>query len=297
MKESIAQTISKGALTEQSAKRSGRIKKRNYEESVIQITEKPFSGLSSYRYIVDLNDNPVSAEKFQSFDPNVRLTKGLYTISYVPLKSKYRNPKFPYLIGQDLVRIRVTVSGPKHWNMVCTRIPELAWINRNTDVGELFSIAKKHPGLTIRFGIKLPQYCKKIEDKEKCNFTILVADINNLKRINDTYGHDYGDILIQNGASMLRRIWGEQSIYRIGGDEFVILYPDAKKESVEKDIVSLNQIIEDFNIQNNSKFLRLQIAIGMASYNPETDQEYMDVFRRADSAMYEDKKLKKSKDR
>lgn len=139
--------------------------------------------------------------------------------------------------------------------------------------------------------------CKKIEDKEKCNFTILVADINNLKRINDTYGHDYGDILIQNGASMLRRVWDEQAIYRIGGDEFVILYPDAKKESVEKDIVSLNQIIEDFNIQNNSKFLRLQMAIGMASYNPETDKEYMDVFRRADSAMYEDKKRKKSMDR
>lgn len=138
---------------------------------------------------------------------------------------------------------------------------------------------------------------KKIEDKEKCNFTILVADINNLKRINDTYGHDYGDILIQNGASMLRRVWGEQSIYRIGGDEFVVLYPNAEKESVEKDIVSLNQIIEEFNIQNNSKFLRLQMAIGMASYNPETDKEYMDVFRRADSAMYEDKKKKKSMDR
>lgn len=189
MKESIAQTISKGALTEQSAKRSGRIKRKNYGESVTEITEKPFSGLSSYRYIVNLNDDPVSAEKFQSFDPNVRLTKGLYTISYVPLKSKYRNPKFPYLIGQDLVRIRVTVSGPKHWDMVCTRVPELAWVNRNTDIGELFSIAKKHPGLTIRFGIKLPQYCKKIEDKAEA----MGIDIDHKPLVSYAWGKSFSD--------------------------------------------------------------------------------------------------------
>jgi hypothetical protein len=80
------------------------------------------------------------------------------------LCDKVRNPKFPYLIGQDLVRIRVTVSGPKHWDMICTRVPELGWVKRNSTLtGEMFRIAKMHPGLVLRFGIDFPKYCKKIE--------------------------------------------------------------------------------------------------------------------------------------
>ena len=55
--------------------------------------------------------------------------------------------------------------------------------------------------------------------------------------------------------------------------------------------------IEEYNRQNSTKELFLQMAIGMAMYDPETDQEYMDVFRRADSAMYEDKKNKKNKNK
>ena len=134
---------------------------------------------------------------------------------------------------------------------------------------------------------------KKIESKEKIDFTVLVADINNLKKTNDVYGHDYGDRLIQNGAAMLKRVWGEQGIYRIGGDEFAIIYPNAQKETVEKEILSLDESINDYNNQNPNEALYLQMAIGMATYNPETDKEYMDVFRRADNAMYENKKAKK----
>ncbi len=134
---------------------------------------------------------------------------------------------------------------------------------------------------------------KKIEDKGNCNFTVLVADINGLKKINDTYGHDFGDILIQNGAAILKEVWGKQSIYRIGGDEFVILYPDANKEAVEKEIAQLDAIISNFNTQHNRRALHLEMAVGMAIYDPEIDKKYMDVFRRADSAMYENKKVKK----
>lgn len=134
---------------------------------------------------------------------------------------------------------------------------------------------------------------KKLESKEKCKFTVLVTDINGLKMVNDTYGHEYGDLLIQNGAALLKKIWKKQPIFRIGGDEFVILYADAEKEKVEKEIASLEAIINDFNILNNSKALYLQMAVGMSEYNPETDTEYMDVFRRADSAMYQNKRLKK----
>lgn len=87
--------------------------------------------------------------------------------------------------------------------------------------------------------------------------------------------------------------WGDKSIYGVGGDEFVILYPNAVKETVEKEIEALDKVIDELNKQNNRKALHLQMAIGMAEYDSETDKRYMDVFHRADSAMYENKKAKK----
>ena len=66
-----------------------------------------------------------------------------------------------------------------------------------------------------------------------------------------------------------------------------------KTECANERILLFEETIEDYNRQNNCEGLNLQMAIGMAVYNPETDAEYMDVFRSADSAMYEDKKQKK----
>jgi diguanylate cyclase (GGDEF)-like protein len=125
------------------------------------------------------------------------------------------------------------------------------------------------------------------------DFGIVMCDLNYLKRINDNYGHEYGDILIQTGADLLKKVWKNNFIYRIGGDEFTIIYSDVEKELVEKDILLLEEEINNYNLKNDGKKLGLQMAIGMAIYDPENDLEYMDVFRKADSAMYENKKQKK----
>ena len=134
---------------------------------------------------------------------------------------------------------------------------------------------------------------KQIRDKEPVDFVIVVVDINDLKLVNDTYGHDYGDKLIQNGAAILKKVWRSDFIYRVGGDEFVILYSDVKAEWIEKKIILFEEAIEDYNRENACKELYLQMAIGAAVYDGKTDEEYADVFRRADSIMYEDKKEKK----
>lgn len=121
-----------------------------------------------YTYLVSIKENPISLKDFKELKPEIRATRGFYTIQYIPSGSYKRNPKFPYLIGQDLVRLRVTVSGPAHWKKLCERVPELAWIDRNSTLTmDMFEIAKKHPGLILRFGINFSKYCKMIEDKAK----------------------------------------------------------------------------------------------------------------------------------
>lgn len=133
---------------------------------------------------------------------------------------------------------------------------------------------------------------KQINSKEDLDFAVVVIDINDLKIVNDSYGHEYGDILIQNAASVLKKVWRKDS-YRIGGDEFAVVLKNADNEKLKKDIMILESEIETFRKQNTREEFYLQMAIGMTVYNPETDGEYMDAFRRADSAMYEDKKRKK----
>lgn len=135
---------------------------------------------------------------------------------------------------------------------------------------------------------------KRMTAKEKFGFTVIVTDINDLKKVNDNYGHEYGDMLIQSGAAVLKKVWKSNFIYRIGGDEFAIVLLEAEKESVKKEILALEEEIKEYNAQNSKREFCLQMAVGIAVYDSETDKEYMDVFRRADSAMYEDKKQKKN---
>lgn len=136
---------------------------------------------------------------------------------------------------------------------------------------------------------------KRIKNNEKFSFSVVVVDINDLKKVNDTYGHEYGDILIQNAAAVLKTVWDRKYIYRIGGDEFIVVCSNIDKEKMEKQLQMLEEEIANFNHRNNDERLILQIAAGMSSYNYETDKEYMDVFRRADETMYENKKMKKNK--
>jgi hypothetical protein len=152
--------LNQAALIEEGNKK----KQKRLDDERLDLTRRVFQNSPMYFYIVNIYDKPVSLQEFKSFNPDIKATRGMYTIQYIPLCDKVRNPKFPYLIGQDLVRLRVTVSGPKHWDMICTRVPELGWVKRNSTLtGEMFRIAKMHPGLVLRFGIDFPKYCKKIE--------------------------------------------------------------------------------------------------------------------------------------
>lgn len=165
MKTNSIRELTNAALIEQEHKWKSR-RLAGGESYEMGLTQNFFTQKPIYFYIVNIHEEPVSLEQFKSLDPDVRLTKGLYSIQYIPACDKSRNPKFPYLIGQDLVRLRITVSGPRHWDKVCERIPELGWIKRNsTMTNALFPIAKKHPGLVLKFGVDFVKYCEKIENR------------------------------------------------------------------------------------------------------------------------------------
>ena len=116
-------------------------------------------------------------------------------------------------------------------------------------------------------------------------FGIVVCDINGLKIINDTEGHKAGDDYIRTACMLICRVFHHSPVFRIGGDEFVVVLREQDYENRDKLIRSLRRQVEE-NIRIGEGPV---VASGIAEYQPGKDQSAEDVFKRADSLMYEDK--------
>ncbi len=130
---------------------------------------------------------------------------------------------------------------------------------------------------------------KRIEENissGKASFTVVVCDINQLKLINDDYGHEEGDKLITLVARTLQELFSNEKIYRIGGDEFVIIGKDpdysGRISDLKAKLESKRHEIDD---------LPASVSAGFSVYDKGADKEYSEVFNRADKLMYEDKKI------
>lgn len=135
---------------------------------------------------------------------------------------------------------------------------------------------------------------KEIESicKDQCSdAAIVVFDLNNLKRTNDTIGHKAGDDLINKSAKILTESFrGVGNSYRIGGDEFCVICKNATKEIVENSLFELEKITSEINKKNSNALI---LAYGYELYEKNKNKDIYDVFHIADQKMYEHKaKLK-----
>lgn len=127
---------------------------------------------------------------------------------------------------------------------------------------------------------------------ECVNFALVVCDSNNLKLINDTKGHAAGDEYIRDSAHILCNIFVHSPVFRVGGDEFVV-YLRGNDYSTR---LELMEKLQKQILENKKKDSGVILASGMSVYNPESDKLVSDIFKRADQAMYENKKQLKSVD-
>lgn len=135
---------------------------------------------------------------------------------------------------------------------------------------------------------------KHIDNKQE-NFGVIVFDINDLKIVNDNYGHEAGDELIIGSCRVICRTFVHSPVYRIGGDEFVVILENEDFENIEKLMKELTDNVEKANKNKETKF-NISIAAGYVPYSSEIDNCYSDVFKRADEKMYINKsEIKKRK--
>ena len=124
-------------------------------------------------------------------------------------------------------------------------------------------------------------------------FAIGVFDCDNLKRINDRYGHDKGDLYLKTACRLICRVFQHSPVFRIGGDEFaVVLKNEDYERRVElKDL--FERSAEEINTTAANEWEQVHVAMGVADYDPQADAYVIDVVRRADKTMYTNKRERK----
>ena len=131
-------------------------------------------------------------------------------------------------------------------------------------------------------------------DVEKNSGVVIMFDLNDLKVINDTKGHEYGDKYIIESASIMQEILGNNgSIFRVGGDEFCILMHANKLKEAEIFLARLDEAFAKYNKAHPD--MPISIAYGSARFDKLTDMDLNDTRSRADSEMYHNKFKMKEK--
>lgn len=147
----------------------------------------------------------------------------------------------------------------------------------------LTGIRNRHAYLEYVAGLE-----KQIKHGEVTDYAIIVFDINGLKEVNDTLGHQAGDRYIIEGCNIICNIFKRSPVFRIGGDEFVAI-------SKGDDFVRLDQLLEQVEYINQSKATHGGIVIAAGKAVAGKDEKVRSVFERADAEMYENKKRLKKK--
>ena len=136
--------------------------------------------------------------------------------------------------------------------------------------------------------------CRRLNESTE-PYAIAMIDMNGLKHINDTYGHEKGDFSINIICQIICRIYKYSPVYRVGGDEFIVLLENSDYENRE----ALAESFRDAcRVQSGDPTLepweRVTAAIGYALRDPAAHDDAEQVLKRADEAMYENKKIMKS---
>ncbi|MBR5925747.1 MAG: GGDEF domain-containing protein [Firmicutes bacterium] len=128
------------------------------------------------------------------------------------------------------------------------------------------------------------EHIKLLDDaikERRTHFAIALFDVNGLKGINDRLGHEQGDCAIKEVAGALSKCFEDANLYRIGGDEFVALF-NGPAHDIEERFRNVDKLLAEKNVAS--------VAKGYAEFKQGYHLRYREVFNRADSAMYNDKK-------
>ena len=202
-------------------------------------------------------------------------------------------PDFPdytigLIIGTTLVHTFIVVSSKLEINKQLVEIKERE-VEQLTELNATKQLAYIDPLTGVKSKHAYVEYESQIDeairDGKIKEFSIFVFDLNDLKKINDDFGHETGDKYILESVGLIKKYFPNVDIYRYGGDEFIILLQD---EAYVHRFECLNAFNEE--IENNIRKLEPVIAAGYSDFLVNKDNTLRTVFLRADENMYSRKR-------
>ncbi len=156
------------------------------------------------------------------------------------------------------------------------------------------SLTDELTGLYNRRGFSLlAEHEMKLAYRFKRSEALFFCDVDDLKTINDTFGHAQGDEALKEVSAILKETFREADIpARIGGDEFVILAPDTSVDSVDNLPKRLQTTVENHN-QRDGRLYQITLSVGIARFTPDAPHTIDELISQADELMYQQKKEKK----
>ncbi len=118
------------------------------------------------------------------------------------------------------------------------------------------------------------------KDKDDKSLAIIMFDVNGLKIMNDSYGHKAGDDLLCRAAASLTEVFGEENVYRMGGDEYLVFDKKINKEQMNEKVEELREILKRNDVS---------MSVG-ALYLEDTDLPIDELMKMSDALMYKEKK-------
>jgi diguanylate cyclase (GGDEF)-like protein len=201
----------------------------------------------------------------------------------------------------------ITKDGKIVWFM--ETITSIFWNGRNAVLGNCMDLTERKrmeeeiqslsmtdslTGLNNRRGfLTLAEQQLKFADRHHTEMMFFFADLDRMKQINDTLGHEEGDNALIDVAAILRETFRTSDIIaRMGGDEFAILAIDATGLSPQIIMARLQNRVDSFNNEENRRY-KISVSIGVSFYNPQNPCSLDELISRADKLMYEHKRSKK----
>ena len=128
---------------------------------------------------------------------------------------------------------------------------------------------------------------KNISEYVDADICLAMGDINNFKMVNDTYGHQMGDEVLEKFSDIMLNTFGREEVYRYGGDEFLIVRLTGDYNAFCKKLVSLNKKFGKINISGTTT--PLSCSFGSVKAHPMNQAEFMELISEADKKLYEEK--------
>ncbi|MGH1600773.1 GGDEF domain-containing protein [Campylobacter majalis] len=170
----------------------------------------------------------------------------------------------------------------------------LAYLNIQQDRDKLKDISEQDPLTKLSNRHALQNFIS--ENLVNKNFALIIADIDDFKSVNDTFGHSVGDMVLVRIANMLKNIFRhEDFVCRWGGEEFLIIIHDVDKNSAVNIVKRVSHMLNTTSFKHNENIIKTTMTFGISYYDGYSELDLQKMIKHADDLLYKGKTTGKNK--